>query len=69
MPRNGYLITSIPYEKGFTIRVDGKTVQTEKVNTAFLGCRLEAGAHKIEILYHAPGMKAGKALSVAGSFG
>ena len=66
MPRNGYLITSIPYEKGFTVKVDGKAVQTEKVNTAFLGCQLEAGAHKIEILYHAPGMKTGKALSVAG---
>lgn len=66
MPQDGYLITSIPYAKGFTVQVDGRTVKTERVNTAFLGCRLEAGAHQVEIRYHAPGMKAGKGVSLAG---
>ncbi|MEZ3436091.1 MAG: YfhO family protein [Lachnospiraceae bacterium] len=62
----GYLITSIPYDKHFEIRVDGKAVEGEKVNTAFLGCRIGRGEHEIQIIYHAPGVRAGKVMSLAG---
>lgn len=63
----GYFITSIPYDENFEIRVDGRIVEREKVNTAFLGCRIESGEHKIRITYHAPGAGAGKLLSLAGA--
>ena len=69
MQKSGYLITSIPYDSGFKIQVDGKNVKSEKVNTAFLGCKLKAGEHDIVITYHAPGMAAGKVMSFVGMMG
>ena len=38
----------------------------EKVNTAFLGTKIAAGEHQIEIVYHAPGLQMGKWLSLIG---
>ena len=69
MQKSGYLITSIPYDSGFKIQVDGKNVKSEKVNTAFLGCKMKAGEHDIVITYHAPGMAAGKVMSFVGMIG
>lgn len=66
MKQAGYLITSIPYDRGFEILVDGEKAACERVNTAFLGCRLGEGTHTVEIIYHAPGLAAGKCLSAAG---
>lgn len=62
----GFLITSIPYDKGFTVRIDGKPAAAQRVNTAFLGAPIGAGTHQVEILYHAPGAKAGKLVSCLG---
>lgn len=69
MQKDGYLITSIPYDSGFKIQIDGKAVKSEKVNTAFLGCKMKAGEHDIVITYHAPGLAAGKMMSLAGVLG
>lgn len=66
MEQDGYLITSIPYDSHLEIKVDGREVVTEKVNTAFLGCRLVSGEHWVTITYHAPGLSAGKWISLAG---
>ena len=63
---DGYFVTTIPYDKNFEILVDGKNVEPEKVNTAFLGFKIKEGRHKIEINYHAPGAAAGKFLSLLG---
>lgn len=63
---DGYLITSIPYDKGFELLMDGGRVKTQKVNTAFLGASIEKGRHKIDLIYHAPGFAAGKLLSCLG---
>ena len=68
MEKDGYLITSIPYDRNFEVRVDGKQVTHEKVNTAFLGMELEKGAHEITIIYHAPGATMGKVMSLLGVF-
>ena len=64
--KSGYFITSIPYDKNFTAYIDGKQISTEKVNTAFLGFPINAGNHRIVLLYHAPGVKTGNLLSLAG---
>lgn len=63
---NGYLITSIPYDENFEIRVDGKRVELEKVNTTFLGTKIKEGNHMIELTYHAKGLKSGLLLSALG---
>ena len=62
----GWFITSIPYDSNFQIYVDGKETKTEKVNTAFLGCKIEKGKHEVKIVYHAPGVKAGRFVSGIG---
>ncbi len=62
----GYFITSIPYDEHFVVRIDGKEVRKEKVNTAFLGAEIEAGEYQVEIRYHAPGARLGKWLSIVG---
>lgn len=62
----GYFITSIPYDKNFTIYVDGKQAVPKKVNTAFLGFPIESGEHSVVIIYHASGVAAGKFLSLVG---
>ena len=64
--KDGYLITSIPYDEHFEVKIDGKDVKYEKVNTAFLGVKMPVGTHEVEIVYHAPGLKMGKVLSVTG---
>ena len=64
----GFLITSIPYDTGFTVRIDGTPTAAQRVNTAFLGASISAGTHQVEICYHAPGAKAGKLSSCLGLF-
>lgn len=66
---DGYFITSIPYDSHFKIRIDGKETDIQKVNTAFLGCQIQKGTHKVQIIYHAPGARAGKIVSVIGILG
>lgn len=64
--KDGYLITSIPYDKNFRITVDGEAIKTEKVNTAFLGGKVPEGTHEIEISYQAPGKNTGLFLTGTG---
>lgn len=66
---DGYLITTIPYDDHFEIRIDGKESEIEKVNTSFLGCKIDRGSHEVEIIYHAPGLGLGKVVSAAGLMG
>ena len=53
--KDGYFITRIPYEKGYTMYIDNKKVNAEKVNQAFLGCRIPKGTHQIKITFTPPG--------------
>ena len=62
----GYFVTSIPYDTGFTVYVDGKKTAYMKVNKAFLGFPIKEGKHEIRIIYHAPGALAGKCVTGAG---
>ena len=63
---NNYLVTSIPYDKGFTIKVNNKIVEGEIVNKAFLGIPLKPGNYNIEITYQSPLLKEGKYISIIG---
>lgn len=67
--KDGWFITSIPYDKHFKIYIDGKETEIQKVNTAFLGCKIESGNHEVKIIYHAPGTTTGKVLSLIGIAG
>ena len=67
--KDGWFITSISYDKHFKIYIDGKETEIQKVNTAFLGCKIESGNHELKIIYHAPGTTTGKILSLIGIAG
>ncbi len=62
----GMLFTSIPYDRGFHVTVDGKKIETFAGFDAFLCFNVPAGEHEIEINYTAPGSTAGWILSAAG---
>lgn len=54
-----YLYTSIPYNKGWQIKVDGKPVKSEKAYGAMLAFKLPPGKHRVEATYIAPGLRLG----------
>lgn len=56
---DGIMFTSIPYEKGWTVKVDGQKVVTEKIAGAFIGIPLSAGGHYIEMDYKPQGFVIG----------
>jgi hypothetical protein len=62
--KDGYLVTSYPYEKGYEIYMDGKKQNVEIVNKAFVGCKIKKGSHTITIQFHAPFKNAGLGISV-----
>lgn len=66
MKNDGYFVSSIPYDDGFSVLVDGKVVKTEIVNKAFLGFKLKSGKHKIQIRYKSPYFDFGVILSLVG---
>lgn len=63
---DSYLVTSFPYQHGFTIFIDGQKVKTECVNTAFLGAKIKEGKHTVEIKFKAPMKDIGLILSSLG---
>ena len=63
---DGYFNLSIPYDKGFKVKVDGEEVDYEKVNNAFIGFKIKKGNHKIEIEFEAPNALLGKVVSLFG---
>lgn len=65
--RDGYFVTSIPYDPNFEVLVDGKAVEHEKVNCAFLGLPIPEGSHAVELVYHAPGRTVGAVCSAVGA--
>lgn len=58
------LFTSIPYNKGWTVWVDGQKVETFAIAEALLGVSLKAGTHQIEMKYHTPGFALGLTLTL-----
>lgn len=56
---DGILYTSIPYEKGWHIKVDGKAVETIDIKNAMIGIPLTKGTHEITFRYLPNGLKEG----------
>ena len=59
-----WMMTSIPYEKGWTVKVDGKVVETAKVWDSLLAYKITPGEHTIEISYLPDGFVAGFLISI-----
>ncbi len=65
---DGYFVTSIPYDKGFTVMIDGQEGDYEMVNEGFVGFPITKGDHEVTIIYHSPWLKEGSIISVIGMF-
>lgn len=62
--KDGLLYLSVPYSKGWTIKVDGKETEFTKANSAFIGVPITKGAHIIEMTYVTPYFKLGMIISI-----
>ncbi len=60
------LFTSIPFEKGWTAKVDGQKTEIVSYQDAFISIPLSAGEHTIELSFTPPGWKAGLLASGVG---
>jgi uncharacterized membrane protein YfhO len=58
------LFLSIPYDKAWTLKVDGKEVETERVNMGFTGAIIPEGKHSFELEFQQPLLNIGMVLSV-----
>ena len=65
-PEGGVLFTSIPYNDGWRIRVDGKTADVVTVGDALIGIRLSKGSHEVEMKYSTSGFPLGVILTLLG---
>ncbi|MBQ9198616.1 MAG: YfhO family protein [Lachnospiraceae bacterium] len=64
IPTNDTLFTSIPYDRGWTVKVDGKKTEYYKTLGAFIGVDMEPGEHDIEFKYIPCGLYIGMLISL-----
>ncbi|MBP5185519.1 MAG: YfhO family protein, partial [Clostridiales bacterium] len=62
------LITTIPYEKGWSAKVDGKDVEIVPYQDAFICIPLDAGSHDVQLQFDPPGARIGGIISALGVF-
>lgn len=61
---DGIMFTSIPYDDGWSVLVDGEeTATVPLLENAFLGIELKEGKHEIKMYFETKGIKEGKMLS------
>lgn len=56
------IMTSIPYDEGWNVKVDGKKTETTKFADTFLAIPAESGDHEITFSYVSPGFAGGMIL-------
>lgn len=62
---NKTLYTSINYDEGWTVKVDGKEAEKVKIGDALIGINLDEGNHEIEFKYEPQGLRIGIIISAA----
>lgn len=58
------LFTSIPYDKGWTVTVDGQKVETVKIDGSLLGVDVPAGTHTITFTFMPKGLVLGCGITI-----
>ena len=66
---NCYLYSSIPYDDGWSVYVDGKKAETFEIGGTLLAIELTAGNHQIEYKYTPSGFVYGIAVTAITAFG
>ena len=62
----GLLFTSVPYDEGYRVYVDGEEAEYTSVNGGFIAVVLSAGEHEIEMIYYPSGLNTGMLLTFVG---
>ena len=63
------VITTIPYEDGWKLYVDGNEQEIRPYQNAFIAFDVPQGSHRCELVFTAPGFKPGAVVSVIGILG
>lgn len=64
--KDGIMFTTISWEPGWTIKVDGQKVEPVKVCDALIGVELTAGEHEIEMTFFPEGLSLGIICTITG---
>ena len=67
--KDNLLYTSIPYEKGWKVYVDGRRADITLIAGAFMGVGLTEGDHVVEFIYSPVQVYLGAVLSLLGAGG
>lgn len=62
----GYLLFSVPFDKGWSIEIDGKTAVPRAAYGALLSVPIQSGSHEVRLRYIPPGFIAGLVISLIG---
>lgn len=60
-----YLYSSIPYDDGWKIYIDGEEAETFEIGSAMLATAIKPGTHTVEYKYTLPGIRAGICVTAA----
>lgn len=60
-----YIYTSIPYDDGWKVYIDGEEAETFEIGGTMLGTTATAGEHEIEFVFTPSGLKYGAVISAA----
>ena len=63
------VLMTVPYDEGWTIKVNGKPVDIQRLQNIFTGIKVHAGKNKIQMKYTVPGLKYGVIVSIIGVAG
>jgi uncharacterized membrane protein YfhO len=64
MPSASTLFTSIPYDEGWTVKVDGKECEYYEILNGFIGVDTGSGQHTVEFSYTPEGFRPGALISL-----
>ena len=62
--KDGVFLFSIPYDEGWTVKIDGRKAETKKAAGYLLSAEITEGDHEIELIYTVPGIEAGAVISL-----
>jgi len=62
----GILVFSIPYNQGWSLKIDGKDTPLIRANFGMLAAPVQAGAHTVELDFRLPGQRAGALIGALG---
>lgn len=63
-PRNGVVFTSVPYDEGWTVKVDNKKVETFAAGGAMVAFDISGGTHNISMTFFPAGLGIGIVLTI-----